>query len=135
MKKLSLLVIPVVFMIFFSCGKDEDTPFTLLTERTWVSDSLLVNGQNAGNPGQLLENFNGEVNFNKNGTGSFGSYTGTWRFAQNETQIIITTTELPLPLTTEIEVLTRTDLKVNTAFPDPENAGVTLIIRMTFKAK
>lgn len=135
MKKLSLLIIPVVFVVFFSCGKDEDTPFTLLTERTWVSDSLLVNGQNAGNPGQLLENFNGEVNFKKDGTGNFGSYTGTWRFAQNETQIIITTTELPLPLTTVIEVLTRTDLKVNTAFPDPEIAGGTLIIRMTFKAK
>jgi hypothetical protein len=136
MTRLAVLLIFATLIISFGCNKDDkDTPFTLLTDPVWVTDSLLVNGQDAGGAGQLLENFKGDVKFNKDGSGSFGNYTGTWRFAQNETQIVITTTELPLPLTTVISTLTRTDLKVNTAYPNPENLMETLQIRMTFKAK
>ncbi len=136
MKKPGFLFLTAILFVLISCGEDDqDTPFNLLTGRTWVSESLLVNGQDASGPGQLLANFNGEAKFNKNGTGTFGTYTGSWRFAQNETQIIITTSDLPLPLTTVIELLNRTDLRINTAVPDPLNPAVNLQIRMTFKAK
>lgn len=136
MKKIIFLPLMATLVLIFGCEKeDRDTPFKLLTDPVWATDSLLVNGQDASGAGQLLENFKGDVKFNKDGSGSFGNYTGTWRFAQNETQIIITTTELPLPLTTIISTLTRTDLKVNTAYPNPENLMESLQIRMTFKAK
>jgi hypothetical protein len=137
MKRLALLLIIAALIISFGCSKDEkDTPFTLLTGPVWVTDSLLVNGQDASGPGQVLENFKGEVKFNTNGTGTFGTYTGTWRFAQNETQIVISAPpDLPLPLTTDIVELTKTNLKITTGFPDPENLGQTLQIRMTFKPK
>lgn len=136
MKKPGLLFLTAILLVLISCSKeDPNTPFNLLTNRTWVTDALLVNGQNAGGPGQLLENFKGEAKFNRDGTGTFGTYTGTWRFAQNETQIILTTAALPLPLTTIIEELSKTDLKVNTAVPNPLNPLETLQIRMTFKAK
>jgi hypothetical protein len=136
MKRLALLLIIAALIISFGCSKDDkDTPFTLLTDPVWVSDSLLVNAQDASGPGQFLEDFKGEIKFNKDGTGAFGNYTGTWRFAQNETQIVISSPDLQLPLTTNIIELTKTNLKITTGFPDPENLGQTLQIRMTFKPK
>ncbi|MBW6497964.1 MAG: hypothetical protein K0B09_06235 [Bacteroidales bacterium] len=136
MKKFVLLFLSAVLILSFGCDKeDEDTPFTLLTAHVWTSDSLLVNGQDASGPDGMLVDFMGDAKFNTDGTGTFGNYQGTWRFSQNETQLVITTEELPLPLTALIEELTKTDLKISTAFPDPLNPGQSLLIRMTFKAK
>lgn len=83
----------------------------------------------------MLADFNGEVKFNEDGTGNFGIYSGTWRFAYNETQIVITTDALQLPLTTKIAELTKTSLKITTSYPNLLNPSAPINIRMTFKAK
>jgi hypothetical protein len=83
----------------------------------------------------MLELFKGEAKFNEDGTGYFGSYTGTWRFASNETQIVISSPSLPLTLTTLIAELTSTSLKVTTSYPNLVNPLEPVKIRMTFKAR
>jgi len=119
-----------------SCKKNSQSePFKLLTGPIWASDSLLANGVDAGGPAGMLENFKGEAKFNEDGTGYFGIYTGTWRFAYNETQIVIKTDFLLLPLTTKIAELTKLSLKITTSFPNPINPSTPINIRMTFKAK
>ena len=132
MKNLALLLIISGCFFISSCKKNSQSePSKLLTGHIWTSDSLLANGLDASGPGGILENFKGEIKFNDYGTGYFGIYTGTWRFAYNETQIVIKTDLLPIPLTTKIAELTKVSLKVTTSFPTipPTN------IRMTFKAK
>ncbi len=135
MKNLVLLFIISLSLAIFSCNKDSESErFKLLTGPTWASDSLLANGVDASGPGGLLENFKGDVRFNEDGTGSFGIYKGTWRFAYDETQIVIETDSLPIPLTTQIAELTAASLKITTSFPNL-TTGITTNIRMTFKAK
>lgn len=137
MKSFAFALTLFLLIASISCSKDDDTEndrFTLLTTPTWVSDSLLVDGKDAGGPGQLLENFNGDAKFNEDGSGTFGEFTGTWRFSSNETQIVITTESLTFPLTCKIEELTTTSLKITTGLPDLINGGE-LKIRMTFNVK
>ncbi len=134
MKNLILLLVISGCFYMISCKKDSQSEnFKLLTDPVWTSDSLLVNGVDASGSGGLLENFKGDAKFNTDYTGTFGDYTGTWRFALNETQIVITTDSLPLPLTTQIVELTTASLKIKTSFPVIQ--GIPLNIRMTFKAK
>jgi hypothetical protein len=136
MKNLVLLLIVSGFIYISSCKKDSQSDaFTLLTGPTWVSDSLLANGVDASGPDGMLGNFKGEAKFNEDGTGHFGIYTGTWRFAYNETQIVIETDSLPIPLTTKIAELTEISLKITTIYPNPLNPTTPTDIRMTFKAK
>lgn len=133
MKNLALFLVISGCFIIFSCKKDSQSDqFKLLTAHPWVSDSLLANGIDASGPAGLLKNFKGEIRFNEDYTGSFGSYTGTWRFAVNETQLIITSDSLPIPLTNKIVELTASSLKITTSY---SVIGVSLNIRMTFKAK
>jgi hypothetical protein len=136
MKNFLISILIIVGLIAFSCKKEvESTNFRYLTSNIWASDSLLVEGEDASGPGEILEIFNGDVVFNKDGTGSFGVYKGTWYFAEEETKIVLASDSLGFPLTTNIEELTNTSLKVTTEFPsaiDPENP---INIRMTFKAK
>ena len=80
----------------------------------------------------MLADFKGEAKFNEDYTGHFGVYTGTWRFAYNETQIVIKTDLLPIPMTTKIAELTKISLKITTSYPNPLSP---INIRMTFKAK
>ena len=123
-------------LLITACKEEtQSESFKLLTTPIWVSDSLLANGVDASGPGQMLENFKGEAKFNEDMTGYFGVYTGTWRFAFDETQIVITTASLPIPLTTIIAELTKTSLKITTSYPDPVNPTTPVNIRMTFKAK
>jgi hypothetical protein len=133
MKNLILLASIVLCFQIFSCSKDSTTSekFTLLTTPTWHSDSLLVNGVDASGPGGMLESFNGIVKFNTDYTGTFGSYTGTWRFAFNETQIVIQSDSLQLPITAVIDELTKTSLKIKTSYAIPQVGTINL--RMTFK--
>lgn len=131
------------YLIFFallvfivSCSKeDENDRFELLTATVWVSDSLLVDGQDASGPGEILEKFKGEAKFNRDATGTFGQYSGSWRFAEDRTAIIITTDSLPIPLSTWIEELTANSLKINTAYPSLTDPEEDMDIRMTFKSK
>ncbi|GAB1419191.1 hypothetical protein MASR2M12_19560 [Bacteroidales bacterium] len=119
-----------------SCHKlEEDDRFELLTTPIWQSDSLLVNGLEAGGPGQILEKFNGTAKFNRDATGYFGQYTGSWRFADDRNQIIITPDSLPIPLTTLIQEITPASLKITTAYPNQTNPSETMKIRMTFVPK
>jgi hypothetical protein len=134
MKNVALFLVICCCFQFFSCGKESESEnFKLLTGPVWQSDSLLVNSEDASGPGELLENFKGEVKFNTDHSGVFGDYTGRWRFAFNETQIVISSDSLPLPLTAIIRELSQTSLKITTSYTLP--ASETLNIRMTFKAK
>jgi hypothetical protein len=137
MKNLVILLMITGCLSVLSCQKKESQSdyFTLLTTPVWKSDSLLVNGADASGTGGMLELFKGDAKFNADGTGNFGSYTGTWRFANNETQIVITSPSLPLTLTTLIAELTNTSLKVTTSYPNLANPSQPIKIRMTFKAK
>jgi hypothetical protein len=129
MKNIALFLVICCCFQIFSCQKDTQSErFKLLTGPVWASDSLLVNGADASGPGGLLENFKGDVKFNEDYTGNFGSYTGKWRFAFDETQIVISSDSLPIPLTAIIAELTQTSLKITTSYSSVN-------IRMTFKAK
>jgi hypothetical protein len=135
MKNLVLLILISGFLVFYSCKKDtESERFKLLTAPTWASDSLLADGIDASGPEGLLKNFKGDVKFNQDGTGNFGIYEGTWRFAYDETQIVIETDSLPIPLTTQIAELNSASLKITTSYPNIVS-GLPIKIRMTFKAK
>jgi hypothetical protein len=133
MKRSGMLLLFMTFLVIISCKKDESERFKLLTGSIWVSHELLVDGEDAS--AGLLANFNGEARFNEDGTGSFGELTGTWTFAQNETQIRISTPAYPFPIVTDIEELTAASLVISTVFPNLENLQETLEILMSFRAK
>ena len=126
-----LLLGGVVFAAACNKAKTSDR-FDLLTSHIWTSDSLLADGIDASDPGELLEKFKGDVVFNKDGTGTFGQYTGTWQFVDNETNLAISSPELTFTLTTHIVELTETSLKVTFSYQTLEGSKN---IRMTFKPK
>lgn len=132
MKKIVPWLLFTVLVSAAACNKEKGSErFDLLTSHTWTSDSLLANGVDASDPGEILEKFKGDIVFKKDGTGTFGQYTGTWMFTDNETNVAITSPELSFALTTHIVVLTSVSLKVTFTYP-----GVTpTSIRMTFKPK
>jgi hypothetical protein len=137
MKNIFVSMVVLFGILVFSCNKEEveSKNFTNLTSHTWLSDSLLVDGQDASGPGGFLEVFKGEVRLNKDGTGVFGKYIGAWYFAENETKVVLSSDSLAFPLTTNIKELTNTSLKITTEFPRAIDPANPLKIRMTFKAK
>jgi hypothetical protein len=136
MKNIALLLVVTGCFLIFSCTEESQSEaFKLLTGPIWVSDSLLANGVDASGTAGMLENFKGEAKFNTDGTGNFGIYTGNWRFAYNETQIVITTDALDVPLTTKIAELTSISLKITTTYPNLLNPSAPTFLRLTFKAK
>jgi len=133
MRNIVIWVLLVGLLLAASCNKDQGSErFDLLTSHAWTSDSLLADGIDASDPGELLEKFKGDVVFNKDGTGTFGQYTGTWHFVDNETNLAIKSPELTVTLTTHIVELTETSLKVTFSYPTLEGSKN---IRMTFKPK
>jgi hypothetical protein len=137
MKNITLFLLTTAILLLSSCKKnDQSETFKLLTGPIWRSDSLLVDGADAGGPGKLLQKFSGDAKFNTDGSGYFGSYTGKWRFETNdESQIIITADSLLIPLRTQIRELTKSSLKITTTFPNLLNPATPYNIRMTFKPK
>lgn len=136
MRNLSLSLLLFLSLILVKCNKeDQSDRFKFLTGSTWVSDSLLVDGVDAGYSGGLLDDFKGELTFHTDGTGVFGSYSGTWELTYNDTEIILTTESLSFPIVTQVEELTKSSLKVTTGFPNSTNPGTYYKIRMTFKSK
>ncbi len=133
MKTILLMMVPVLLMILSACGKEQETDrFTLLTAHVWASDSLLANGVDASGPGEKLEKFKGDATFNKDGTGTFGQYTGTWMLVDNDANLAISSPDLQVPsIATTIVELNSTSLKVKFVWIDQ----VPLNIRMTFKPK
>ncbi len=136
MKKTVLLIIISISLLAYACDKDKESDrFKFLTTPVWTADSLLANGFDASGSGGILAIFNGDAKFNTDGTGSFGSYNGTWRFNSDETELVIVTEALLLPVTTDIVELTTQSLKVTTLYPNPLNPTQPINLRMTFKAK
>jgi len=136
MKNLLVSLIICGLVVLIACNKeDKSERFKLLTDPVWVTDSLLADGVDASEPGMLLAKFKGDAKFNEDGTGTFGVYKGTWHFANNETQIVIFSDSLLIPLVTLIKELTNTSLKITTSVPNLSNLSDTVNIRMTFKAK
>lgn len=137
MKKSVLLLAVTAVFIAVSCKKDDNKSdrYLWLTGTIWLSDSLLVNGQDASGPDGMLADFKGEAVFRTDGTGTFGSYSGTWKFAQKETELVIYTPDLPIPLNTLIHELNAQSLKVSTSFPNLLEPTNPYRLRLTFKAK
>jgi len=132
MKKILFLLLPVTLMLAASCGKEKTSErFRLLTAHEWTSDSLLADGVEAGGPGQILEKFKGDVIFREDGTGTFGQYSGTWVFTDNETSLAIDSSDLLITVPAHIVELTENSLKVTFPFP----AETIINVRMTFKPK
>ncbi|MFC2132595.1 hypothetical protein ACFLRG_02240 [Bacteroidota bacterium] len=128
-----------VFCIFLSCKKEEEVSpserFLLLTNQVWESDSLLANGVDASEEGQILFAFNGETSFNEDGTGSLGIYEGTWILKNNDEQLIIYADSLPGPVTCIIDELSETSLKINTGIISTTVPISYISVRMTFITK
>ena len=138
MKKILILGVVVSCLALANCSKEngkENSLESVLTAVVWKADSLLANGADASGPGQLLEKFKGEARFNKDYTGTFGKYSGTWWLSGNETQITIKSDSLPLPLTSNIVELIPSSFKITTAVPNPEDFSAQIKIRMTFIPK
>lgn len=136
MKNLVLSIMLVSCLNLVSCKKETTSErYNFLTGVSWLSDSLLANGEEAGGEGQLLEKFKGEANFYKNGTGVFGTYTGTWTLAYDDTQILIKADSIAIRLTTQIVELTATSLKITTEYPNLILPDEPIKIRMTFNSK
>ncbi|HEX2969577.1 MAG TPA: hypothetical protein VHO46_10800 [Bacteroidales bacterium] len=136
MKNFILLLLLSGFFGLISCEKNKDSEnFKNLTGTTWRSDSLLVNGIDASGPGGILEDFVGDVRFNEDGTGTFGTYSGKWMFGMNETQLTITSDSLLIPINANIIELTKTSLKIKTSYPNPLDLTTPLNLRLTFKPK
>ncbi|MFO7576012.1 MAG: hypothetical protein R6W67_12725 [Bacteroidales bacterium] len=123
-----------VMILFSSCSKEKESErFRLLTGNLWQSHLLMVDGEDES--AGLLAGFVGEAKFNKDGTGYFGQYTGTWYFSNNENNITITTPDLPAPLTTTVIELTSQRFKISTSYPiklDPMNLN---LIEISFVPK
>jgi hypothetical protein len=127
MKNLVSFLIVTGCLFITSCKDKESDRFRFLTDAVCVD---------ATGPDGILKNFVGDAKFNTDGTGTFGTYTGTWMFDTNETKLIITSASLPIPITLNITELTSTSLKVQGSIPDPQNlTGPLINIEMTFKAK
>lgn len=137
MKNITIPVLAVLAAVMiFACTKEEESErFRLLTSTTWKSDSLLVNGEDASGPGGMLEKFKGDAKFEKDGSGYFGIYKGSWRFSYGETNIVIESDSLQLPVTAKIILLTQSDFKITTIYPNLLNPSNPYNIRMTFKPK
>jgi len=133
MKNIVLLLFLAAIFAAGSCKKDTTSErFDLLIAHMWTSDSLLANGVDAGGAGQPLEIFKGDVMFYRDGTGTFGQFSGEWTLADNDESLVIISSSLPIPsLATHIVELTQSSLKVTFNYPSQPP----LSIRMTFKPK
>jgi hypothetical protein len=94
MKNLRYLLLPAVLCVAVSCKKDNESPSktAMLTGVTWkeASQTMTINGV-AGNYTPSASNLT-TFQFASNGTltvteGTAAPRTGTWAFANNETQI------------------------------------------------
>lgn len=133
MKKIVILMFLVAVFAAGACNKEKTSErFDLLTAHVWTSDSLLANGVDASGEGQPLALFKGDAEFNEDGTGTFGLFSGEWMLVDNDESLVIESTALPVPsLATHIVELTQTSLKVTFTYPSVPP----LNIRMTFKPK
>lgn len=139
MKSIRLFtLLAAVVIIISSCSKKDDSErFKLLTGHIWESDELLVDGVDESGAGMLLEEFVGDAEFKTDGTGTFGQYTGTWSFSNNETKITISSPALMngIPVTLNIEELTSGVFKMSTTLPIKGDLANPNLIELGFVAK
>lgn len=138
MNKVLILGLIIFSLVLVNCSKEEETKNeleTILTTPVWRADSLLANGVDASGFGELLEKFKGDARFNKDYTGTFGKYSGTWWLSGDNSSITIKSDSLLIPLTCRIVELVPASFKITTAIPDPTNLSTQIKIRMTFKPK
>ena len=136
MKRSVFLFCITACMLIIACSKEKESErFKLLTTPVWTSESILANGVEPAGSWVFLKQFSGDAKFNKDGTGTFGSYTGQWRFNEDETEITIITSTVPLPIITDIVVLTSQSLRITTTINNPLNPSESADVSMTFKAK
>ena len=136
MRNIIGLSLITAYLLLSGCNKDDESErFKLLTTPVWTSESILANGVEPAGSWIFLKQFSGDAKFNKDGTGSFGSYTGEWKFNAAETEITIITTAVSLPIITDIEELTSKSLKITTTVNNPLNPLESADVSMTFKAK
>jgi hypothetical protein len=135
MKNLVMFITITGCFFAFSCKESDSDRFKFLTDPTWVTDSLIANGQDASGSGQLLGDFKGEAKFRADGTGTFGNYIGTWNFSSNESQLVIRSNSIAIPVIADIKELTSTSLKLTTVLPNQQDLLNPYKIRMTFKVK
>ena len=135
MKNSSFFLLMIAgFCLTFACKKEDSKSdrYDLLVAHIWKSDSLLANGEDASGPGELLEKFAGDAQFQEDGTGYFGQYNGTWQLSNDDEFITINSDSLIIPVTCYIDELSETDFKIITSFPmqgEPQPVN----IRITFK--
>lgn len=133
-----LTLLALLCCLNLGCKKDEEAKsknLILLTETIWTSQTLEANGVDASGPGEFLEDFVGDAIFDEDGSGTLGSLTGSWRFASNETQIIITAEQLAIPVTMNIVELSETRIELTTSVPNPANPLTLVDIRMVYVPK
>ncbi|HOB84226.1 MAG TPA: hypothetical protein PKX27_02095 [Bacteroidales bacterium] len=136
MRNIIGLSLITAYLLLSGCNKDDESErFKLLTTPVWTSESILANGVEPAGSWIFLKQFSGDAKFNKDGTGSFGSYTGEWKFNAAETEITIITTAVSLPIITDIVELTSKSLKITTTVNNPLNPLESADVSMTFKAK
>ncbi len=136
MRNIIGLSLITAYLLLSGCNKDDESErFKLLTTPVWTSESILANGVEPDGSWIFLKQFSGDAKFNKDGTGSFGSYTGEWKFNAAETEITIITTAVSLPIITDIVELTSKSLKITTTVNNPLNPLESADVSMTFKAK
>lgn len=136
MKRILIISFILAGMLAVSCKKGDSERFKFLTGTTWTPVSLLANGMDATGTGEILEDFAGEAKFNKDGTGTFGNYSGTWMFDASEEKLIIESSLLPVAITLNIVELTSSTLKLTGSLPDPANiTGPPIVIELTFRSK
>ena len=139
MKRIRLFtLLSAVVIIISSCSKKDDSErFKLLTGHIWESSELLVDGVDESGAGMLLEEFVGDAEFKTDGTGTFGQYTGTWSFSNNETKITISSPSLMngIPVTLNIEELTSAVFKMSTTLAIKLDLQNPNLIELTFTAK
>lgn len=136
MRNIVCLSFITAVLLLTACSKDKKSErFRLLTTPVWVSESILVDGEEAAGDWDFLNEFTGEAKFNEDGTGSFGSFTGQWRFNEAETEITITTETMPLPIVTIIIELTSERLEISTVTLNPKNPSESAEVTMIFKTR
>jgi hypothetical protein len=131
----ALLVSAVICLLITACSKDEKSErFRLLTTPVWSSESFDASGPDTTGIGILVKQLKGDAKFKEDGTGSFGNFTGQWKFLSDETQIQILTQILP-PIITDIIQLTAQTLKLSATVTIITHPQDPIDLVMTFKAK
>jgi hypothetical protein len=111
-----ILAIALVSVGFFVAGCAED-PTALLTDKTWVIESVNMAGMDM-TPAEILTNEGSEyqMTLKADGTLIFADnmgkkqMTGTWQFQQNKTQFVVSGFEVGKSDVNTINKVTSTDL-------------------------